>query len=464
MALPPGWDLRTIGDVCLPPQYGWTTSAANIGSLRLLRTTDITSGSINWDTVPYCTAEPSNVEKYLLHDGDIVISRAGSVGFSYLIKNPLPAVFASYLIRFRPIINEKYVAYFLQSPIYWQAISENSLGIAIPNVNASKLKKIPIPVPPLPEQERIVARIESLFTQLDAGVAGLKRVKAALKRYKASVLKAACEGRLVPQDPSDESAEELLRRILAEKGVKAGILFATESDLPELPKGWVWAALEQLSWDADYGTSQKCGYEINNFPVLRIPNISNGVFDFSDLKFATKPDELNNKKSLSINDLLIIRTNGSRDLIGRSALVRKLFERPLFFASYLIRYRLIDCGEWISTIWNAPDMRRRIERISATTAGQYNVSISSLNKLSIPLPPLPEQHRIIAEVEQRLSVAQEVEAAVSAGLQRANRLHQAILERAFEGRLVPQDPNAEPSSALLKRVQQLELFRDERGE
>ncbi|EQD58555.1 restriction modification system DNA specificity domain protein, partial [mine drainage metagenome] len=114
------------------------------GRIRLLRTTDITSGEIDWSTVPFCTDEPPDVDKYLLHEGDIVISRAGSVGVSYLITRVKPSVFASYLIRFRPgpAVEGRYLAYFLKSRDYWQQIADNTSGIAIPNVNASKISDI----------------------------------------------------------------------------------------------------------------------------------------------------------------------------------------------------------------------------------------------------------------------------------------------------------------------------------
>ena len=174
------WCHSTIGDVCDPPQYGWTTSSCESGKIKLLRTTDITSGSLNWGSVPFCRETPKEIEKYQLHKGDIVISRAGSVGFSYLIENIEPAVFASYLIRFIPKshIDSKFIAYYLKSPNYWNAISENKLGIAIPNVNASKIKTIPFSYPELSEQKAIVAKIDELFSPLDAAEAALKRARA----------------------------------------------------------------------------------------------------------------------------------------------------------------------------------------------------------------------------------------------------------------------------------------------
>jgi type I restriction enzyme S subunit len=211
--LPEGWVWVRLGEVCLDPQYGWTTSAASDGTLHLLRTSDITSGNIDWTTVPFCKKEPPDVEKYLLMDGDIVISRAGSIGYSCLIKNPPKAVFASYLIRFKPLINEHYLAYFLKSPLYWEAISEKQLGIAIPNVNATKLKQIPIPLPPLPEQRQIVSEIERRFSVADEVEKVVEQSLKQAERLKQSILKRAFEGKLVPQEPNDEPAERLLERI-----------------------------------------------------------------------------------------------------------------------------------------------------------------------------------------------------------------------------------------------------------
>lgn len=129
-----GWVIATLGDICGTGQYGWTTKAANQGSVKYLRTTDITKGKIDWHSVPYCQETPPNLDKYLIQDNDILISRAGSVGFSILIKDiPSSTVFASYLIRFIPSKNmePRYIAYSLRSPEYWQQISNASTGITL---------------------------------------------------------------------------------------------------------------------------------------------------------------------------------------------------------------------------------------------------------------------------------------------------------------------------------------------
>ena len=164
ISLPKGWGWTTLQEVCSAPQYGWTTKASPQGTLRLLRTTDITADSLSWDTVPFCSEEPPDREKYLLKTGDIVISRAGSVGQSYLVKNPPNAVFASYLIRFRPlpIIDACYLKFFLKSSFYWNTISAEKAGSTLPNVNATKLKRVPVPLPPLPEQRAIAHVLQTI--------------------------------------------------------------------------------------------------------------------------------------------------------------------------------------------------------------------------------------------------------------------------------------------------------------
>jgi len=220
--LPKEWCISKISNLCTQPQYGYTTKASDKGDLKLLRTTDITKGKIDWNLVPFCSTNPDDPDKYLLKEGDIVISRAGSVGFSCPLEKPEDSVFASYLIRFRPYIDKKFFKYFLDSPLYWREISEKKLGIAVPNVNANKLKLIPLPVPPLPEQQRIVSKLEELFSELDKGIESFKTAREQLKVYRQAGLKHAFEGRLTEEWRKThagelEPAEMLLEKIKAER-------------------------------------------------------------------------------------------------------------------------------------------------------------------------------------------------------------------------------------------------------
>lgn len=227
------------------------------------------------------------------------------------------------------------------------------------------------------------------------------------------------------------------------------------SNLPPLPEGWVWARVDQMVVRSEYGTSVKCTYEAEGLPVLRIPNIVAGEINLRDLKYATAPLDVVGEDALQPGDILMCRTNGSVSLIGKTAVVRSPLEPPHTFASYLLRFRLgvRSCLPlWLHIYLNSRAGRAFIERHAASSAGQHNVTLTLIHGMPFPLPPLPEQQRIVAEVERHLSVIDAAENVVSANLKRAERLRQAILQRAFQGKLVPQDPTDEPASVLLERI------------
>jgi type I restriction enzyme S subunit len=272
----------------------------------------------------------------------------------------------------------------------------------------------PIPLPPLPEQKRIVSRIEELFNDLEAGVAALERVRAGLKRYKASVLKAACEGRLLG------------------KGRKLG------SD--GLPDGWRWVTVENLSSKekhslaiGPFGSNLKViDYRDQGVPLVFVRNIRTGNFDNTHYITKEKARELR-----------------AHQITGGDILITKMGEPPgdacLYPESRPIAVITADCIKWgvepalankrfIVHMINSPVMQKQIQKITRGVA-QKKVSLDRFRGLLVPLPPLDEQKRIVSEVERRLSVVGELESTVEAGLLRAGRLRQAILRSAFEGRL-----------------------------
>ncbi|MCL4222779.1 MAG: hypothetical protein KJZ65_15585 [Phycisphaerales bacterium] len=360
-----------------------------------------------------------------------------------------------------------------------------------PRADFADFGKFPVLVPPLAEQTRIADRIDELFTDLAAGVAALTRVKRNLSRYRAAVLHAAVTGRLTEAwrkqhwggGPPDEPGPKLLERILAErrrqweertraKYEKAGKqppknwrdrypepsppkLPADGSPLPELPGGWCWASVDQLIWDGCYGTSVRCDYGASGEPVLRIPNIAKGELDLEDIKNATSTLGIDDDAEfLAPGDLLVCRTNGSIRLIGKAALVRSAFAQPTYFASYLIRLRAIDMAlaTHLHLTFTSAHGRAFIEANAASSAGQHNVSMTTLQQMPVAVPPVPEQSAIVEAVNEKLSQIDGLEAEIERGLARASRLRQSILKAAFEGRLVPQDPADEPASVLLERI------------
>ena len=292
-----------------------------------------------------------------------------------------------------------------------------------------------------------------------------------LKRYRASVLKAACEGKLIPTEAElaqsegrdYEHADRLLARILAERraqweaqekrrGKYKEPVAPNTSDLPELPDGWVWSTVAQLSLRIEYGTSTKASSVPAGIPVLRMGNIQDGELSFSDLKYLETDNPEIQKTMLSHGDLLFNRTN-SAELVGKSAVYKDRFPKACF-ASYLIRVSFPSdiSPDYVCTFINSRHGRAYITQVRNQQVGQANVNGTKLAAMPITLPPLAEQRRIMGEVERRLSVVQQAEDAVEASLKRAERLRQSILKQAFSGKLVPQDPNDEPASALLERI------------
>ncbi len=486
--LPKGWVESTLDEVCAYPQYGWTTKASKTGKIYFLRTTDITSGPINWNDVPFCHEEPYNLNKYLLNDGDIVISRAGSIGVSSLIKNPAKSVFASYLIRFRPLINPSYLAYFLQSSRYWKNISELSSGIALQNVNASKLRTITLPLPPLNGQKRIVAKIEELFSNLDAGVKALEKAKALLKQYRQSVLKAAVTGELTKKwreknKAKLEPASKLLDRILKERRKKweeaqladfkrKGITPKDDkwkekyqepaspdtSSLPELPEGWVWINLEILATDEDnslkagpFGSSlKKSMYSKAGYKIYGQEQVIRNDHRYGDYYVDRKLYEELESCAIKPGDMLISLVG----TIGRVLILPKDCE-PGIINPRLVKVSLdnkLVLSKYVQIYLQAPQVKH-LFKIASHGGTMEILNLGIIRKIPVALPPLHEQHVLIEEYEELLSRIKHIEQSVFKVEPIIKSLRQSILKKAFEGKLVPQNPDDEPASELLKRIQ-----------
>lgn len=306
----------------------------------------------------------------------------------------------------------RYLMWYLQSPRFrdWITLSVEGATGSHTRAKSGPILRQAIPLPPLAEQRRIVATIEEHFSRLDAAEESLRR--------------------------ADRMLEVMRRSIYS-----------------QATRGFDTVDFGLLATDLRYGTSTKCSYESNGKAVLRIPNIKDGRIDLSDLKHAVDTRIDLSAYDLSAGDLLFVRTNGSRDLIGRVGLVDG--SKDFGFASYLVRARphrdRLDSRYAVIAL-ASPELRAVIESRAATTAGQYNLNLAALRSLPVPLPLLPDQRRIVAEVERQLSLVDALAATTAAALKRSEALRRSILERAFSGKLVPQDPFDEPASVLLKRI------------
>ena len=324
----------------------------------------------------------------------------------------------------RDLINNLFLMHYLNTFDYHEYVT----GTTRYKLNQARMREFPIPLPPLPEQERIVARIESLLTQLDAGVAGLKRCKEALKRYKASVLKAACEGRLVPQDPSDEPAEDLLQRL--------GNLPLSDEGLLNLPSGWCWTHLPAIG-DLARGKSKHRPRNDpflygGSYPFVQTGDIrqANGTITTYSQTYSDaglKQSKLWKKGTLCIT---IAANIAETAILGFDAC----------FPDSIVGFIPLDKIETRFVQYFINTVKDDLERYAPATA-QKNINLDILQKIAIPLPPLTELQYIVAEVERRLSMVQVLEQTIESNLKRAGRLRQAILRLAFEGKLVMKDFN-----------------------
>lgn len=212
------WFTSTLGQYT-NSQYGYTESAAQepIGP-KFLRITDIQDGTVDWDKVPYCNISEDDLEKYLIRSGDIMIARTGATtGKSYLIADDIKAVFASYLIRLtmkQTGLIATYLYYFMQSPSYWHQITEFSAGIAQPGVNAKKLKRVELPIPPVEEQREIVFVLDKLFRKEQQAQSAAKAVLSQIDTMKKAILARAFRGGLGTNDPAEEWAGALVKAVL----------------------------------------------------------------------------------------------------------------------------------------------------------------------------------------------------------------------------------------------------------
>ena len=473
---------------------GW--AQANIGEVATIvgGGTPKTSDPANFDggKIPWITpADLSGYrEKFIAHGarnitekglknssarmmpaGTVLFSSRAPIGYVAVASQPVTTNqgFKSFVLPEE--IDPSYTYYYLQTAR--ELVESLSGGTTFKEISGANAAKIPFAIAPLPEQRRIVAEIEKQFTRLDASVAALRRTQANLKRYRASVLRAACSGELAPteaelaraEDREYEPADVLLERILAERrarwesqekrrGKYKEPAAPDTSDLPPLPEGWAWATLEQTT-EIQGGIQKqpKRAPTDNAYPFLRVANVLRGDLDLNEVHLIQLfPGELE-KLRLVAGDLLIVEGNGSPAQIGRMAVWNGKIENCVH-QNHIIRARVYTGVEakYVETYWNSPTGSTSVLNVASSTSGLYTLSVSKVGVLPVPLPPLAEQRRIVAEVERRLSVIQQAEAAVEASLQRAERLRQSILKRAFSGQLAPQDPDDEPASILLERI------------
>ena len=492
-ALPAGWATATIGELIagdgIFADGDWveTKDQDPLGDVRLIQLADVGDGVYLNRSSRFLTSEKAaELRCTFLDRDDVLIARMPEpLGRACVFpgdpKRAVTAVDVCIVRSGSRGADNRWLIWTINSPPFRRRIEALQRGTTRKRISRRNLGTICLAVPPLQEQRRIVAEIEKHFTRLEASVAELERAQANLKRYRAAVLRAACEGRLVPTEAAlaraegreYEPADVLLDRILKERraGWEADQLAKMRaagkqlkddrwktkyreplapdtSGLPELPEGWCWATMPQLG-DVNRGKSK---HRPRNDPSLLggpYPFIQTGDVKHSGgtirhhsqtySEFGLSQSRLWPEGTLCITIAANIAETG-------------ILAYPACFPDSVVGFLFPDNAATVRFIELFFRTAKEDLRRFAPATAQKNINLEILSQLTVPLPPLAEQHRIVSEVERRLSLVDDLEAVVKQSLRRADRLRQALLKRAFEGKLVPQDPNDEPASALLERI------------
>jgi type I restriction enzyme S subunit len=389
----------------------------------------------------------------------------------------------------RPEINPEYLAYFLRQTVVRDFLAQHASGVggSLMRVKSSTFSDFPFVVAPRPEQNRIVAEIDKQFTRLDAATAALKRVQANLKRYRASVLKAACEGRLVlteaelarKEGRDYEPADQLLQHILRERRARweADILAKMiasgkhpkvdrwkekykepvppdTTNLPNLPEGWCWTSFDQLIVSGPQNGLYKAASAYGSgTPIVRIDDYQNDSYrSVAELKRLRLLSEERETYQLRIGNVLVNRVNSPSHL-GKCIAVPPEWSEAVF-ESNMMRIEVaspISIG-WLTEYLHSENGRTLLTANSKWAVNQASINQEDVKATPVPLPPIAEQIRIAAGLAAALTQISHAWQAVDVQIAKAGALRQATLGAAFSGQLQPQDPTDEPASALLERI------------
>ena len=398
--VPSSWVWTTVNDISKSILYGVSKSAKSEGKYKLLRITDIQNNQVDWGTVPFTDFDEDKVSSYILHDGDIVFARTGAtVGKSYLIDGlRQKAIYASYLIRVQTfdLILPEYVKRFFESGYYWEQIELGSVGIGQPNVNGTILGNLNIPLPPPVEQQRIVAEIKKWFALIDQIEHGKDDLQSIIKQAKSNILDLAIHGKLVPQDPNDEPASELLKRINPD---------FTPCDNGHYPVGWIETILGEL-FSHNTGKALNSSNKEGIFKdYLTTSNVYWNKFDFTAIKqMPFKESELN-KCTVTKGDLLVCEGGD----IGRSAIWNYDYDICIQNHIHRLRPKIDLC---VPFYYYTFAYLKENNLIGGKGIGLLGLSSNALHKIEMPLPPLAEQQRIVQKIEELFSVLDNIQNAL----------------------------------------------------
>ena len=444
--IPESWEWCRWGELSQSIQYGYNAPAKKNGRIKMIRISDIQENKVLWDSVPYCDIDENCIENYTLKPNDILFARTGgTVGKSYLVKDiPEESIYAGYLIRTRysNSLCPEYLKFFMESELYWIQIRNNTIATAQPNCNGKTLSNMLLPIPPLAEQKRIVAKIEELLPFIEKYEQAETKLTALNKSFpemlKKSILQEAVQGKLVPQNPDDEPASILLERIRAEKQelIKQGkikkskheSIIVTRDKIPyeiidgkerciadevpfELPEGWALIRLNDIgiyrkgpfgssltkSMFVPKGTDTVKVYEQKNAikkdHTLGDYYITRQYYEDKMQGFTVSAGDIIVSCAGTIGETYVMPDNIELGIINQ-ALMRMTIFAPIDIDYFLMYFDYV--------------LKNSARESSKGSAIKNIPPFEIFKQLLLPLPPLAEQRRIVEKIEELMTFCEKL--------------------------------------------------------
>lgn len=481
--LPAGWLQVKLGDILrIRNGFAFKSSDFQTAGVPLIRQSNIGDGYVDISDAkrlpPYFLNDHA---EFVVRKGDYLIGMSGSLGKLGEFKDDEPALQnqRTGLLVAEPQIQSGFVRYALKF-VEPQIVAEGK-GVAVQNVSAQEIEDCRLPLPPLNEQTRIVAKLEELLSDLDAGVAELRAAQKKLTRYRQSLLKAAVEGALTAEwrkhNKPKETGAQLLERILEKRRVrweeKQLAKFKEQGKAPlkgwqgkyvhpvtpditnlsELPQGWVWSSLDQLLETLTSGSRDWAPYYDRGACVfVMAQNVRPWRPDFSFRQFVDPPeDDRDRGRSVIAKDDLLVTIVGANT--GQSCRVHEDL-KDHFVCQSVALLRLVDASlsEYVNAVLNSEGHGQRLFREMNYGAGRPHLSFDQIESVQVPLPPPSEQEEIVRRIGLALASTRDVALQASEIESYIAGQRKNILEAAFSGQLVSQDPHDEPASILLERI------------
>jgi type I restriction enzyme, S subunit len=465
--LPPGWQATTtdaLFDFVTSGSRGWARYYSRDGAL-FLRVGNLRRGSIAPDLAEIQRVSPpegAEGSRTRVASNDILISITADLGRVALMADVgEPAYINQHVALARPTlgVHPRYLAWYLTSETVQRQWARQQRGATKLGLGLNDIRSIDTPLPPLPEQERIVAAIEKQFSRVDAGMAALERVRKNLRRVRVAVLQAAVTGELVPHSLA-ENVEVMLERIAVErraqwkaytpKAYKEPI--APDSFPLAVPSHWRIASLQALTHPVRvicYGILMPKENVSNGIQYVRVKDLKGWTIDVRGLKRTSHEIAAKyTRASLKSGDLLL----AIRGSYGRAAIVPSELDGANITqdSARIAAHEAIDRRYLLYYLGGS--VANRYYQSVARGVAVKGVNIGDLRSMPVPVPPHDEQVTIANEVERQFTLLNQIEATVDAAMTRGSSLRSSILAAAFSGRLVSQDPEDEPASILLERI------------